>query len=134
MKLLDIDNQVAGGVDSIAKLGVTFTTIHAYPKAMRAAVSALRQAEGKAAGGPGLLAVTALTSMNDADLKDAGYAETPQRWSRGAPRGTRCGDGRHRLLAARSDERAESRREGPGDRDARHPPGRLRRRRPEAGR
>jgi orotidine-5'-phosphate decarboxylase len=75
MKLLDIDNQVAGGVDSISKLGVTFTTIHAYPKAMRAAVSALRQAQGKLAGGPGLLAVTALTSMSDADLQHAGYTE-----------------------------------------------------------
>ena len=40
MKLLDIDNTVAGGVESIARLGVTFTTIHAYPKAMRAAVAA----------------------------------------------------------------------------------------------
>ncbi len=69
MKLLDIDNQVAGGVDSIARLGVTFTTIHAYPKAMRAAVSA------RPADGPGLLAVTVLTSMNDADLKDAGYVD-----------------------------------------------------------
>ena len=75
MKLLDIDATVAGGVSSICRLGVTFTTIHAYPKAMRAAVSALRQAKEKAAG-PGLLAVTALTSMNDADLNDAGYVES----------------------------------------------------------
>jgi orotidine-5'-phosphate decarboxylase len=70
MKLLDIDFQVAGGVGSIAKLGVTFTTIHAYPNAMLAAVSA------RPAGGPGLLAVTALTSMDDADLRRAGYAES----------------------------------------------------------
>src|SRR5687767_15950465 len=68
MKLLDIDNTVAGGVASIAGLGVTFTTIHAYPKAMRAAVGA------RPAGGPGLLAVTVLTSMDDADLRAAGYA------------------------------------------------------------
>jgi orotidine-5'-phosphate decarboxylase len=68
MKLLDIDNTVVGGVKSILGLGVTVTTIHAYPKAMRAAVQA------RPAGGPGLLAVTALTSMDDADLKDAGYA------------------------------------------------------------
>jgi orotidine-5'-phosphate decarboxylase len=70
MKLLDIDNTVAGGVASIAKLGATFTTIHAYPKAMRAAVAA------RPADGPGLLAVTALTSMDDADLARAGYAES----------------------------------------------------------
>jgi orotidine-5'-phosphate decarboxylase len=69
MKLLDIDNTVAGGVSSIAGLGVAFTTIHAYPKAMRAAVAARPQS------GPGLLAVTVLTSMDDADLREAGYAE-----------------------------------------------------------
>jgi orotidine-5'-phosphate decarboxylase len=67
MKLLDIDNTVSGAVKSIAKLGVTFTTIHAYPKAMRAGVAAL------GTSCPGLLAVTVLTSMDDADLVDAGY-------------------------------------------------------------
>jgi orotidine-5'-phosphate decarboxylase len=70
MKLLDIDNTVAGGVASIAKLGVTFTTIHAYPKAMRAAVAANPK------DGAGLLAVTVLTSMDDADMRAAGYAES----------------------------------------------------------
>ena len=69
MKLLDIDNTVSGGVASIAALGVTFTTIHAYPKAMRAAVAA------RPDSGPGLLAVTVLTSMDDADLRTAGYAQ-----------------------------------------------------------
>jgi orotidine-5'-phosphate decarboxylase len=68
MKLLDIDNAVAGGVDSIARLGVTFTTIHAYPNAMRAAVAA------RPAGTLGLLGVSVLTSMDDADLRRAGYA------------------------------------------------------------
>jgi orotidine-5'-phosphate decarboxylase len=67
MKLLDIDNTVAGAVRSIAALGVTFTTVHAYPQAMRAAAGA------RHAGGPGLLAVTVLTSMGDADLARAGY-------------------------------------------------------------
>ena len=68
MKLLDIDNTIAGAVGSIARLGVTFTTIHGYPKAMRAAVA------GRPGGGSGLLAVTVLTSMDDADLRAAGYA------------------------------------------------------------
>ncbi len=68
MKLLDIDNTIAGAVESIARLEVTLTTIHAYPKAMRAAVQARSQ------GGPGLLAVTVLTSMDDQDLRAAGYA------------------------------------------------------------
>ena len=69
MKLLDIDNTVAGAVTSIARLGVTFTTIHAYPRAMRAAASA------RPSGGPGLLAVTVLTSMGDDDLRAAGYSD-----------------------------------------------------------
>jgi orotidine-5'-phosphate decarboxylase len=70
MKLLDIDNTVAGAVESIAGLGVTFTTVHAYPKAMRAAVAARPES------GPGLLAVTVLTSMDDADLEAAGYRQS----------------------------------------------------------
>jgi orotidine-5'-phosphate decarboxylase len=70
MKLLDIDNTVAGAVASIARLGVTFTTVHAYPKAMRAAKAANPE------NGPGLLAVTVLTSMNDADVRAAGYAQS----------------------------------------------------------
>ncbi|MCG8468456.1 MAG: orotidine-5'-phosphate decarboxylase [Gemmatimonadetes bacterium] len=75
MKLLDIDNTIAGGVESVAWLGVTFTTIHAYPKAMRAAVAARHDAGGGSSSGPGLLAVTVLTSMDDADVAAAGYAQ-----------------------------------------------------------
>ena len=41
MKLLDIDNTVYEGVKSIAAIGATFTTIHGYPNAMRAAVAGL---------------------------------------------------------------------------------------------
>jgi orotidine-5'-phosphate decarboxylase len=68
MKLLDIDNTIAKAVDNIARLGVTMLTIHAYPKAMRAAVEAVK-------GSPlCLLGVTVLTSMDNADLADAGYA------------------------------------------------------------
>jgi orotidine-5'-phosphate decarboxylase len=69
MKLLDIDNTIAGGVESISRLSVTFTTVHAYPAAMRAAVAA-RDSSG---GTPALLAVTVLTSMDDSDLEKAGY-------------------------------------------------------------
>lgn len=67
MKLLDIDNTVASGVENIAKMGMSMLTLHAYPKAMRAAVKA---AEGS---GLTLLGVTVLTSMDDADLIEAGY-------------------------------------------------------------
>ena len=67
MKLLDIDNTVAKGIENIVKMGVQMTTIHAYPKAMKAAV--------EAASGSDLciLGVTVLTSMDDGDLADAGY-------------------------------------------------------------
>lgn len=67
MKLLDIDNTVASGVENIAKMGMSMLTLHAYPKAMRAAVEA---AQGS---GLTLLGVTVLTSMDDADLIEAGY-------------------------------------------------------------
>lgn len=67
MKLLDIDNTVASAVENIARMGMTMLTLHAYPKAMKAAVKA---AEGS---GLCLLGVTVLTSMDDADLIEAGY-------------------------------------------------------------
>jgi orotidine-5'-phosphate decarboxylase len=70
-KLLDIDNTVEGAVESIVPLGVTFLTIHAYPKSMRAAVAARDDASLK------LLGVTVLTSMDAADLAAAGYAGAP---------------------------------------------------------
>jgi orotidine-5'-phosphate decarboxylase len=68
LKLLDIDNTVEKGVESILSLNVDMLTIHAYPKAMAAAV--------KAAGRSGicLLGVTVLTSMDDSDLSAAGYS------------------------------------------------------------
>ncbi|WP_166015732.1 orotidine-5'-phosphate decarboxylase [Chelativorans multitrophicus] len=72
MKLLDIDNTVAKGVENIARMGVAMLTLHAYPKAMRAAVAA---AEGS---GLCLLGVTVLTSMDAQDLIDAGYEHDPQ--------------------------------------------------------
>jgi len=67
LKLHDIGNTVGRGVESIARLGATFLTVHAYPQTMQAAVAAAR--------GTGLkiLAVTVLTSYDDADLAAAGY-------------------------------------------------------------
>ena len=58
MKLLDIDNTVARGVENIAKMGMAMLTLHAYPKAMKAAVEAARGSDLI------LLAVTVLTSMD----------------------------------------------------------------------
>jgi orotidine-5'-phosphate decarboxylase len=67
LKLHDIGNTVAQGVESITKLGATFLTVHAYPQTMKAAV------EGRGASGLRILAVTVLTSYNDDDLYAAGY-------------------------------------------------------------
>jgi orotidine-5'-phosphate decarboxylase len=71
MKLLDIDNTIEKGVAAIARLGFDMLTVHAYPKAMRAAA--------KAAAGSSLtlLGVTVLTSMDVADMYEAGYSGTP---------------------------------------------------------
>lgn len=71
MKLLDIDNTVASGVENIAKMGMSMLTLHAYPKAMRAAVQAAK------GSGLCLLGVTVLTSMDEQDLIDAGYEYDP---------------------------------------------------------
>jgi len=68
LKLHDIGNTVEAGVRSVAKLGATFLTVHAYPQTMRAAVA------GKAGTNLKILAVTVLTSYDDNDLVEAGYA------------------------------------------------------------
>jgi orotidine-5'-phosphate decarboxylase len=70
VKLLDIDNTVAEGIESILALGVDWVTLHAYPKAMRAAVAVRDRAPQ---GRTKLLGVTVLTSMDDADIAAAGY-------------------------------------------------------------
>jgi orotidine-5'-phosphate decarboxylase len=67
LKLHDIGNTVARGVESIAKLGATFLTVHAYPQTMKAAV------EARAGSSLKILAVTVLTSYDDGDLHAAGY-------------------------------------------------------------
>jgi orotidine-5'-phosphate decarboxylase len=67
MKLHDIGNTVARGVESIARLGASFLTVHAYPQTMHAAV------EARAGSKLRILAVTVLTSYDDADLAAAGY-------------------------------------------------------------
>jgi len=68
LKLHDIGNTVTEGVESLTKLGVDFLTVHAYPQTMRGAV------EGRGDAAMKLLAVTALTSYDDGDLRDAGYS------------------------------------------------------------
>ena len=68
LKLLDIDNTVEKGVAAIAASGATMLTVHAYPQCMRAAV------RGAAGSGLCVLGVSVLTSMDDADVAEAGFA------------------------------------------------------------
>ncbi|EYS92538.1 orotidine 5'-phosphate decarboxylase [Bartonella bacilliformis str. Heidi Mejia] len=73
MKLLDIDHTVARAVENIAKLGVSMLTLHAYPTVMKAAVAAAKGSDLC------LLGVTVLTSMDEADLHNAGYKDSPKK-------------------------------------------------------
>lgn len=68
LKLHDIGNTVEEGVRALGGLGATFLTVHAYPQTMRAAV------RGAAGSGLKILAVTVLTSYDEADAREAGYA------------------------------------------------------------
>ena len=67
LKLHDIPNTVERATAQAAKLGARFLTVHAYPQTMRAAVT------GAKGSGMHILAVTVLTSYDDADLLDACY-------------------------------------------------------------
>jgi orotidine-5'-phosphate decarboxylase len=68
LKLHDIPNTVERATRQIARLGARFLTIHAFPQSMKAAL------DGVAGSQLELLAVTVMTSCDDADLVAAGYA------------------------------------------------------------
>ncbi len=70
LKFHDIPNTVAGAVQSAAALGVSMLTVHASggTKMLRAAAEAAASSSAK----PIVLAVTVLTSLNDADLQELG--------------------------------------------------------------
>jgi orotidine-5'-phosphate decarboxylase len=67
LKLHDIGTTVERATRQIAKMGMDFLTVHAYPQTMTAARSG-------AGDNLALLAVTVMTSCDDNDLRDAGYA------------------------------------------------------------
>ncbi|MDE2577672.1 MAG: orotidine-5'-phosphate decarboxylase [Hyphomicrobiales bacterium] len=67
LKLHDIPNTVTRATERLAQLGATFATVHGYPQTMAAAK------KGAAGSDLKLLAVTVMTSYDDADLKHAGY-------------------------------------------------------------
>ena len=68
LKLHDIPNTVERATARLAAIGATFLTVHAYPQTMRAAVAGAKGSDLR------LLGVSALTSCDDADLAEAGYA------------------------------------------------------------
>jgi orotidine-5'-phosphate decarboxylase len=86
---------VARGVESVAELGATFLTVHAYPQTMKAAVEA-RADRLK------ILAVTVLTSYDDGDLHAAGFRSACPIWSRPRPAGPGARRRWPRLFAGRS--------------------------------
>lgn len=67
LKLHDIPNTVQRAAAQVARMGATFLTVHAYPQTMKAAKA------GVAGSGLKVLAVTVMTSYDDADLRAAGY-------------------------------------------------------------
>jgi orotidine-5'-phosphate decarboxylase len=70
LKFHDIPNTVEGALRSAAALGVRFTTVHASGgKAMLAAAASAAKGTGTT-----VLAVTVLTSLDDADLAAIGFS------------------------------------------------------------
>ncbi len=78
LKLHDIPNTVKGAVRSVCSLGVQMLTIHASggSKMLEAACREAQLSEAP----PLILAVTALTSLSDADVKNLGVLGTAEQW------------------------------------------------------
>jgi len=68
LKLHDIDHTVERATAAAAARGVTLLTVHAYPQTLAAA------ARGAQGSDLQVLGVTVLTSYDNADLAEAGYA------------------------------------------------------------
>jgi orotidine-5'-phosphate decarboxylase len=68
LKVHDISNTVSRAAERAAELGMTFLTVHAFAPTMRAAV------EGRGKSTLRILAVTVLTSWDEEDVREAGYA------------------------------------------------------------
>ena len=74
LKLHDIPNTVAGAVRSVSSTGAALLTVHA--SGGPAMLSAAAEAASATPGAPRLLAVTVLTSMDEAQLRATGVAST----------------------------------------------------------
>ncbi len=65
LKFFDVPETVRLAVTALANRGVSFTTVHGNDAMLKAAVEAAQGVE--------ILAVTALTSLDEADMKDLGF-------------------------------------------------------------
>lgn len=74
LKFFDVPETVRSAVRQLAPYSATFTTVHGNDAILRAAVDAA----GEIGGELGILAVTALTSLDQADLEDLGFACDPK--------------------------------------------------------
>ena len=70
LKFFDVPETVRSAVRQLKPYGATFTTVHGNDAILRAAVDAAQESDDKL----GILAVTALTSLDQADLDDLGFA------------------------------------------------------------
>ncbi len=71
LKFFDVPRTVAAAVRQLRKTGATFVTVHGNDAMLRAAVEA-------AGTDLGILAVTVLTSLDQGDLDDLGFACDPE--------------------------------------------------------
>ena len=69
LKFFDIPATVAGAVRNLSGRGAAFCTVHGNDAMMAAAVEAAEEA----GDGPGILAVTVLTSIDRGDMDDLGF-------------------------------------------------------------
>jgi orotidine-5'-phosphate decarboxylase len=67
MKLHDIGNTITHAVENVARMGVDFLTIHAYPQTIKAAHIGAKGSPLK------ILAVTVLTSYDENDVRELGF-------------------------------------------------------------
>ncbi len=103
-KMHDIGETVAAGAARAAERGVSFLTVHGEPEVMRAAV------RGRGTAPMGILAVTVLTSLGDAELAAMGYRlAAPELVALRARQAVECGvDG---IIASAADNPDALRRE-----------------------
>jgi orotidine-5'-phosphate decarboxylase len=74
LKFFDVPETVRSAVHQLKPYGATFTTVHGNDAILKAAVEATQEGGGEL----GILAVTALTSLDQADLNDLGFACDPK--------------------------------------------------------